>query len=105
MSVYQGSNQPCVVFRTHIQCLLASRVYIPRVRLFKCENCAERVKRKSFSDVHQATSHALHVVDRDNYLHLQNINEEVQQKSQMETLDIRINNRERKIRRESKAFS
>ena len=54
--------------------LLATRLSIPRVNIYKCDNCGDREKRKSLSDVHRARPHSVHV-DQDNYLYLQHINE------------------------------
>ena len=54
--------------------LLETKLSIPRANIHKCDNCGDRDKRKSLSDVHTARPHSVHV-DQDNYLYLQHINE------------------------------
>merc|ERR1711970_1402435 len=114
--------------------LLETKLSIPRVNIFRCENCGDRERRNSLL----TRPHSVHV-DQGNHLYLQHINEvellklynrfkadnkikkprprtchfdaiehvyeEVKLESVMETLDIRINHRKRRIRRESEAFT
>jgi len=137
MFVPDPSDQDNIRITTQRKSLLASNVSIPRVSIYKCDNCGDRARRKSNLADHQARPHSVHV-DQENYLYTQHLSqvdflgltheypsesrrrnsrprtchfeppdhvyEEVKKDSQMKTLDIRISQRKREIRRENEAF-
>merc|ERR1711892_1543430 len=75
MHLYEENPQSEVVLRRQNKTILETRFSIPRVSIYKCDNCDQRITRRSSSHNEYARRpHSVHL-EQDNYLYLQQIDE------------------------------